>query len=260
MKLPRVLVIGGSDSGGGAGIEADIKTVTLLGGYALTAITALTVQDTHRVWAVDPAPPHLVRLAIEVATGDIGVDVVKIGMLGDAALIKEIAKALPAGVPVVIDPVLVSTSGTQLLPETAMEAFLEHLLPHATLITPNLPEAAALTRSAVATEADILHAAESLRRLGAQAVLIKGGHGTGSILTDRLVTSGGIQEFSHDRIDTRHTHGTGCALAAAIATGIGQGLALAEAVLRGRNYIQAALKVPPGFGTGNGPIGHLLNR
>ena len=260
MKLPRILIIGGSDSGGGAGIEADIKTVTLLGGYAMTAITAITVQDTQKLWLLEPVSPRIVRLAIEVAVKDIGVDVIKIGMLGSSALIEEIAAVLPLDVPVILDPVLVSTSGTVLVPEAAMEALQKYLLPRSLLITPNLPEAAALTGIQVTTDAQAIQAAEALRAMGALAVLIKGGHAAESIVVDMLVTSQETTKFSHPRIVTRHTHGTGCAFASAIATGIGQGLDLPEAIIRASRFLQAALKTPLGYGKGHGPIGHYAGR
>lgn len=257
MKLARVLAIGGSDSGGGAGIEADIKTITVLGGYAMTAITAVTVQDTRKVWAIEPVPPAVTRLAVEVAFQDIGVDAVKTGMLADPALIRFIAEALPPEIPLVVDPVLVSTSGTALIPDEAMRALRRDLLPRASLVTPNLPEAAALTGMAVETSAGIRAAGAALRGMGAGAVLIKGGHADGDILTDTLITAEGVREFSLPRVATRHGHGTGCALASAIATGLGQGLRLAEAVERAKRFVRAALAAAPGYGAGNGPIGHL---
>ena len=260
MKLARVLVIGGSDSGGGAGIEADIKTITLLGGFAMTAITSITVQDTQKIWALEPVSPPVVRLAIEVALQDIGVDVIKIGMLGSSALIKTIAAVLPADVPIILDPVLISTSGTVLVPEAAIAALQEYLLPIASLVTPNLPEAAALTGLNVTTSADANQAANALRAMGSQAVLVKGGHAVGANIVDVLVTAHGRKDFSHARIATRHTHGTGCALASAIATGIGQDLELTDAISRALEFVQAALKNPPGYGKGYGPIGHYSGK
>jgi hydroxymethylpyrimidine/phosphomethylpyrimidine kinase len=256
MKHARVLVIGGSDSGGGAGIEADIKTITLLGGYAMTAITAITVQDTQKLWTLEPVPPRVVRLAIKAAVQDIGIDAIKIGMLGNVTLIEEIVSVLPIDVPIILDPVLISTSGTALIPKAAVAPLQRLLLPHATLVTPNLPEAAALTNMPVETDHEIIQVAERLRAMGAQAVLIKGGHGAGAILTDRLVTVHGVREFSHPRMDTRHTHGTGCTLASAAATGMAQGLSLVDAVLRATQFVQMALSNPPGYGEGHGPIGH----
>lgn len=256
MKLARVLAIGGSDSGGGAGIEADIKTITVLGGYAMTAITAVTVQDTHRIWAVDRVSPSTVRLAIEAAFQDIGVDAVKTGMLADAAVISIIGAALPSGIPIVVDPVLVSTSGTVLMPDDAFQAMKQELLPRVDLITPNLPEAATLTGLKVETAAEIRAAGAALRAMGAKAVLIKGGHRDGNAMIDTLMTAEGAWEFSLPRVVTRHTHGTGCALASAIATGLGQGMALAEAVDRAKHFVQAALMAAPGYGGGHGPIGH----
>ncbi len=256
MKPARILVIGGSDSGGGAGVEADIKTVTMLGGYAMTAITAITVQDTTKIWALEPVSPQLVQLAIEVALRDIGVDAVKIGMIGSATLIKDIATMLPVDVPVILDPVLMSTSGTKFVAEAAMDMLIQYLLPRSTVVTPNLPEIVALTGLQATTSAEAIPAAEALQAMGAQAVLIKDGHSEGAVLTDRLLTAQGVTNFSHSRIATKHTHGTGCTLASAIATGIGQGLNLTDAVARASRFLQTALRNSPAYGQGRGPVGH----
>ena len=254
----RVLVIAGSDSGGGAGIQADIKTVMALGGYATTAITALTAQDTHGVHGVHAVPPAFVRQQIALALADIGADAVKTGMLGDPALIEAVADALAGvGLPFVLDPVMVAKGGAPLLAPSAVATLKRHLLPLASLVTPNVPEAAALSGRAIDDVADMRDAAETLLSLGVPAVLLKGGHLTGPEVTDLLVTVDGTVTFTRPRIATRHTHGTGCTFASAIATGLAQGLTLQESASRARDYVQAAIASAPGLGGGHGPLNHL---
>ena len=254
----RVLAIAGSDSGGGAGIQADIKTVTALGGYALTAITALTAQDTHGVRAVHPVPADFVRLQIEMALADPGADALKTGMLGDAACIAAVADALAGcALPLVLDPVMVAKGGADLLAKNAVASLIARLLPKATLLTPNLDEAAALAGMAVRTLPDMHEAAAVLLGLGARAVLLKGGHLPGEEVTDLLITADGIEAFSAPRIPGRHTHGTGCTLASAVATGLAQGMGLRDAVVRARAFVRAAIESAPGFGAGHGPLNHV---
>ncbi len=245
---PRILTIAGSDSSGGAGVQADVKTVTMLGGYAMTAITAVTAQNTAGVKAVEVLPPELVAAQIDACLGDIGVDAVKIGMLGSAEIAVVVAERLARlRVPIVFDPVMVATSGAALADAPTMAAFAQ-LIGIATLVTPNLPELAALGGAA--------HLAHL-----AKAVLIKGGHGEGETLIDRLITSDGeMARWEDSRIDTRHTHGTGCTLSAAITTGLGQGMALEAAIARARMFVRAALEAAPGFGRGHGPLGHAAVR
>ncbi len=245
---PRILTIAGSDSSGGAGIQADIKTITMLGGYAMTAITAVTAQNTCGVQAVEVLSPDMVAAQIDSCLSDIGVDAVKIGMLGSAQIAEVVAGRLVGlDVPIVFDPVMVATSGAALADAATMAAFAR-LIELATVVTPNLPELAAL-------------GGEALLCGAAKAVLIKGGHGAGDILTDRLVTSSGeVARWQGARIDTRHTHGTGCTLASAIATGLGQGLSLEAAIARARQFVRAAIEAAPGFGEGNGPLGHAAVR
>ena len=245
---PRILTIAGSDSSGGAGIQADIKTITMLGGYAMTAITAVTAQNTLGVKAVEVLSSELVAAQIDACIGDIGVDAVKIGMLGSAEIAAVVADRLAVlDVPIVFDPVMAATSGALLTDADTIAAFAR-LIVIATLVTPNLPELAAL-------------GGETLLAKSARAVLIKGGHGEGGTLTDRLVTSAGEQaRWGGRRIDTRHTHGTGCTLAAAIATGLGQGLSLEAAIARARQFVRTAIEAAPGFGEGNGPLGHAAVR
>jgi len=257
----RVLVIAGSDSGGGAGIQADIKTITAFGAYAATAITALTAQNTLGVHAVHMAPPEFVARQIAVVLDDIGADVVKTGMLGDAATVEAICDALTQhaeGVPVVVDPVMVATTGASLLASDAVAMLRRRLLPMACVITPNLPEAEVLAGMAIPDVAAMHHAARVLLTLGAPAVLLKGGHLSGEQVVDLLATADGIEEFVAPRIATRHTHGTGCTLASAVAAGLAQGLALRDAVVRARAYVWAAIAAAPGFGAGNGPLDHTV--
>ena len=254
----RILTVAGSDSGGGAGIEADIKTISALGGYALTAITAVTAQNTLGVFGVHALPADFVKLTIRTVLKDIGADAVKLGMLTNAEIILAVAESLPSGVPVVLDPVMVATSGAVLLPDDAITALREQLIPRAVLITPNLPEAAKLTGLPVGTEEERIAAGRALIRMGAKAALIKGGHGTDAMLTDYLVTMDGIEAIALPRIETRNTHGTGCTLASAIATGLAQGMTLLDAAQRARNYLQNAILTAPNFGAGHGPVNHLV--
>lgn len=255
----RVLVIAGSDSGGGAGIQADIKTITCLGGYAMTAITALTAQNTLGVFGVHAVPEPFVAQQIKLVMEDLGADAVKIGMLATASIIETVAEALDLyapGVPVVLDPVMVAKGGHPLLARDATEALVRRLVPRATVITPNLPEASVLIGHDLRTEADMEAAIEPLRRLGAGTVLLKGGHLEGDRLLDLLITPQGVERFSGTRLATRNTHGTGCTLASAIATGLAQGLPLQKAVARARDYVRRALETAPGFGAGHGPLNH----
>jgi hydroxymethylpyrimidine/phosphomethylpyrimidine kinase len=257
--LRRVLAIAGSDSGGGAGIQADIKTITMLGGYAATAITALTAQDTLGVHAIHMVPPEFVARQIAVVLDDIGADAVKTGMLGDAGMIEAVAGALARHaplVPLVVDPVMVAKGGAALLAPDAVGALIHHLLPRASLLTPNLPEAEALTDLAIPDAAAMRPAAAALLRMGARAVLLKGGHLPGDEVVDLLMAAEGWEEFAGPRIAGRHTHGTGCTLASAIATGLAQGMTLRDAVLRARAYVRAAIAAAPGIGKGHGPLNH----
>jgi hydroxymethylpyrimidine/phosphomethylpyrimidine kinase len=259
----RVLVLAGSDSGGGAGIQADIKTITALGGYAATAITAITVQNTLGVSAVHPIPLDIVEAQARAVLDDIGADAFKTGMLGDAATVEVVARVLDGakGIPAVIDPVMVAKGGAALLAQPAVGALKSLLVPRAALLTPNAPEAAALTGLTVETTDDLRRAGEALLELGAHAVLMKGGHvlngeGGGERVVDLLITRQGETAFEGERIDTRHTHGTGCTLASACAVGLAQGLTLTESVARAWNYVHEAMLRAPGFGAGHGPLDH----
>jgi hydroxymethylpyrimidine/phosphomethylpyrimidine kinase len=256
-ELGRVLIIAGSDSGGGAGIQADIKTVTALGGYAATAITAVTVQNTLGVARVHPIPLEIVEAQARAVLSDIGADAIKTGMLGDAPTVELVARLLDeTPVPAVVDPVRIAKGGAPLLAQAAVAAVRERLVPRAALLTPNAPEAEALTGVAVATTDDLRRAGEALLAMGARAVLMKGGHVPGDRVTDLLMTPSGETAFEGERIATRHTHGTGCTLASACATGLAQGLPLTEAVAQAWNYVHEAMLRAPGLGAGHGPLDH----
>jgi hydroxymethylpyrimidine/phosphomethylpyrimidine kinase len=256
VSLARILICAGSDSGGGAGIQADIKTVTALGGFAMTAITALTAQNTLGVQGVLPVPADFIRLQLRSVLDDLGADAAKTGMLGDAEAIEAIAETLPLDLPLVVDPVMVAKGGASLLAEAAIGALKQRLIPRATLLTPNLPEAEALLGRRVTDLAAMQAAGADLLALGARAVLVKGGHLDGDRLFDVLVGPDGVEIFEGTRIQTRHTHGTGCTLASAIATGLGQGLTLRTAVARARSYLIEAIRLAPGLGQGHGPLDH----
>jgi hydroxymethylpyrimidine/phosphomethylpyrimidine kinase len=254
-----VLIIAGSDPSGGAGLQADIKTVTALGAYAAAAVTAITVQDTEGVKAVHPLPPELVRAQIKAVLEDIGADAVKLGMLANAPIVEAVAAALEDSetrAPLVVDPVLRAKDGTPLLDTPGITSLKSALFPRAALITPNLAEAAKLSGALIRSEDDMRKAAGRLRALGPKAVLVKGGHLAGSEAADLLLDAEGEAWFRAPRHETRHTHGTGCTLASAIATGLAQGLALREAVARAHAFVQEALRAAPGLGRGHGPLGH----
>ena len=257
-RIGRVLVVAGSDSGGGAGIQADIKTVAALGGYATTAVTALTAQNTLGVHGVLRVPPEFLRLQIECVLDDLGADAFKTGMLDSIALIEVTADCLGRrpDVPLVLDPVMVAKGGHRLLADEAVAGLKRSLLPLATLLTPNLPEAEALSGMRIDSVDDMRRAADALLALGVPAVLLKGGHLPGDEVSDLLATAEGCERFASPRIDTRHTHGTGCTLASAVATGLAQGMALRAAVVRARDYVRAAIGTAPGLGAGAGPLNH----
>lgn len=255
----RVLIVAGSDSGGGAGIQADLKAVTALGGFAMTAITALTAQNTQGVHGILGVEPEFVARQMQVVLDDIGADCLKTGMLHNSAMIETVVAVIAdqAGdVPLVSDPVMVAKGGARLLDEGAHAALTSLLVPRAALLTPNAPEAEALTGIAVADEDGQRRAGDALLRQGAGAALVKGGHLPGDEVVDFLVMPGETIRFADPRIETRHTHGTGCTLASSIATGIAQGMPLADAVARARRYVLAAIANAPGYGHGHGPLDH----
>lgn len=255
----RVLIVAGSDSGGGAGIQADIKAVTALNGFAATAITALTAQNTLGVHGVSGVPIDFIQQQMQVVLSDIGADAIKTGMLHNAEVIEAVVEIIEAdapGVPVVVDPVMVAKGGASLLDPGATEALKTRILPLAAVLTPNVPEAEALTGMTIATDAEMEQAAAALRDMGAKAVLLKGGHREGPEIRDLLATAEGNEFLTQTRIDTAHTHGTGCTLASALATGIAQGMSLRDAAARAQAYVHEAIRRAPGYGGGHGPIDH----
>ncbi|MBI3507164.1 MAG: bifunctional hydroxymethylpyrimidine kinase/phosphomethylpyrimidine kinase [Proteobacteria bacterium] len=257
----RVLIVAGSDSGGGAGIQADIKTVTALDGYAATAITALTAQDTHGVHGVMPVAPAFIAQQMRVVLRDIGADAIKTGMLHDAATIDAVADVLEGeaaarGVPLVVDPVMYAKGGHALLQPEAVATLKRRLLVLARVLTPNLPEAEALSGMRIRTVPEMRHAAQTMVTLGCPAVLLKGGHMAGDTVVDVLASDTGVRNFESTRIASTSTHGTGCTLASAIATGLAQGLDLEIAVARAREYVRRAIETAPGYGGGHGPLNH----
>lgn len=255
----RVLVIAGSDSGGGAGIQADIKAVTMLGGYAMTAITAITAQNTLGVHGVWPVAQDAVQRQMVTCLADIGVDTIKTGMLGSAALVEIVAETLDERareVPRIVDPVMVATSGDALVDEHAVSAIASLMLPGAALVTPNAPEAEVLTGKAVDGINGQRRAAEALLERGAKGALVKGGHIPGKNVVDVLQTETGEWIFESERIDTSSTHGTGCTLASACAALLAQGQSVPAAVEAARLYLHEAIKQAPGLGQGHGPVAH----
>ena len=256
----RVLIVAGSDSSGGAGVQADIKTVTALGGYASTAITAVTVQNTKGVSGVHPIPDDVIAAQINAVLSDIGTAAIKPGMLGSVSTIEAVVKALDdegtVGLPLIVDPVMVASSGDSLVSEDTAEAIRTILLPRASLITPNAPEAAVLAGGTIENMDDQRAAADELLEMGAKAVLVKGGHLEGSQIIDLLATRNGVRLFTRPRIHTRHTHGTGCTLASAIAALMAQGQGLDRAVEMAGDYLYEAIRRAPKFGEGHGPVQH----
>ena len=257
----RVLIVAGSDSGGGAGIQADIKAVTAMNAFAATAITALTAQNTEGVHGVVPVEPAFIAQQIEVVLTDIGADALKTGMLHSAEVIETVVASFrkhAPGVPLVVDPVMVAKGGHRLLLSAAEAALRDKLLPLAALLTPNLPEAEVLAGFPVRNEADMRRAAERLAGLGARAVLMKGGHLEGDVVVDLLFHDGRFERFEDPRIRSKHTHGTGCTLASATAAGLAQKMNLKDAVARARAFVRQAIETAPGFGRGHGPLNHAV--
>jgi hydroxymethylpyrimidine/phosphomethylpyrimidine kinase len=259
---PRILSIAGSDCSGGAGIQADIKTITMLGGYAMTAVTAITAQNTRGVQGVEGVSADMVLAQIASCAEDIGVDAVKIGMLADEAVIRHVAAAMVLlRRPLVLDPVMIATSGAVLVGPEAVAALRARLFPLATVITPNLPELEHLAGRALPSHEAMVAAAQELADAAGTAVLAKGGHNEGAEITDVLIEPGKRPvSFTHARIGTRHTHGTGCTLSSAIATLLGRSESLPEAVRLARDFVFAAILAAPGYGAGHGPLGHQAVR
>jgi hydroxymethylpyrimidine/phosphomethylpyrimidine kinase len=255
----RLLIIAGSDSSGGAGIQADIKTATAFGVYAMTAITAITVQNTTGLGAIHPVPASIVHDQIRYVLDDIGADAIKIGMLGSTDIVDAVADALDKrkSTPIVLDPVLASTSGTSLLDTDAISALTSRLFPLATLVTPNIPEAAHLAGMDICNDEQIVQAAAKLRAFGARNVLIKGGHAEGDLIRDVLIGESCKDIFEGTRIGTRAVHGTGCTLSTAIACGLARRESLPEAIKRARAYLRRALEEAPDIGRGSRPLHHM---
>ncbi|MFA8433632.1 MAG: bifunctional hydroxymethylpyrimidine kinase/phosphomethylpyrimidine kinase [Marinifilaceae bacterium] len=267
MKIyPKVLSIAGSDSGAGAGIQADLKTIAALGGYGMSAITAITAQNTRGVDGVHPVPAEMVRQQIQSVVKDIGADAVKIGMLHDEKIVKVVAEEVKELklLNVVLDPVFLSTSGRALLQSEAIQTMQEHLFPTTGLITPNLPEAAFLLNTRIESIAQMRQAAKDLAQLGPTSVLVKGGHLAGELATDILYDGAEkkFYEYSSPKITTNNSHGTGCTLSSAIATLIASGLALPQAVQEAKAYLEQCLLAGSKYqiGTGNGPLCHFPKR
>jgi hydroxymethylpyrimidine/phosphomethylpyrimidine kinase len=258
----RVLVVAGSDSGGGAGIQADLKTIMALGGHASTAITALTAQNTLGVQGVHPVPVDFVREQMRVVLEDIGADCVKTGMLQDRAVIDAVVAELKArapGLDMVVDPVMVAKSGDQLISDDAVSHLRSVLLPQAKVLTPNLPEAEVLLGQPIRGLEAMREAAMALRALGPEHVLLKGGHQQGEMISDCLASADGVEVFTSIRLDTRCNNGTGCTLASAVAAGLAHELTVREAVVQARKYLFEALRSARRLGEGAGPVNHGFN-
>lgn len=265
VKVPIALTIAGSDPSGGAGIQADLKTFAEFDVYGGTVITALTVQNTRGVFGVHAVPQDFIRAQFDAIVGDLDVGAIKTGMLGDAATVRTVAEMLKRtpDTPVIVDPVMVASSGDPLLSTDAIAVLREELAPLAAVLTPNLPEAAMLLGEAIATdEAAAARQGQALLRLGARAVLVKGGHGDGPEAVDVLVTGDGVRRFAHPRIATANTHGTGCTLSAAIAAGLALGRPLNDAVAAAVDFVWRAVRSGSArsIGGGYGPIDHGFQR
>lgn len=264
LQTPIALTIAGSDSGGGAGIQADLKTFSALGVFGTSAIASLTAQNTLGVQGVLPIPPAFVQQQIHSVLSDIHVGAIKTGMLATAEIIAAVAQSLSAypQIPLVLDPVMVATSGDRLLAEDAIQTLIKQLMPLATLITPNLHEAAVLLNAAPAQNlAQMQIQGEQIIALGARAVLMKGGHTDGDKATDLLITAAGVEAFSAPRLTTKNTHGTGCTLASAIAAGLAKQLSLSDSVKQAKHYLQQALvhSEKLHIGQGSGPVHHFYS-
>ncbi|MBN2398481.1 MAG: bifunctional hydroxymethylpyrimidine kinase/phosphomethylpyrimidine kinase [Deltaproteobacteria bacterium] len=258
MAIARVLTIAGSDSGGGAGIQADLKTITALGGFGMSVITALTAQNTLGVHGIHEVPPAFIEKQFDAVATDIGVDAAKTGMLSSSEIMEIVAKKIEQyGIKkLVVDPVMVAKGGAMLIRREAKQTLIDRLLPLACVITPNIPEAEELTGMKIATVDEMQGAAQAIHRMGAQNVFLKGGHLPGDAL-DILYDGSAFHRFVSERIDTKNTHGTGCTTSAAIATGLAQGMDVYEAVGRAKEYITAAIRSALPIGGGHGPTDHM---
>jgi len=257
--MKRALTIAGSDSGGGAGIQADLKTFGALGVYGMSAITAVTAQNTRTVSRIAELDPGMVAAQIDAVAKDLGIDAVKTGMLFSAPIVASVAGAIRAHrmSNLVVDPVMISKSGARLLRDDAVETLKTALLPLAAVVTPNLPEAAVLSGIEVVDEASALEAARRIRDLGPSCVVVKGGHGTGPEVVDLFFDGSVVERLSGERLATSSTHGTGCTLSAAITAYLALGLPPLDSVARAREYLIAAIRAAPGLGGGAGPVDHF---
>ncbi len=259
-EIARILTIAGSDSSGGAGVQADIKTACAFGVYASAAITAITAQNTKGVDKVEILGADMVEAQINSVLSDIGADIVKTGMLGNSDIIRAVAKCLEEDdTGLVLDPVMVATSGDRLLDESAVEILKSKLFPLADIVTPNIPEAEVLTGQKIKDSDDMIKAGRAILQMGAGAVLMKGGHLSGKTLIDILLDGDGENIMISPRIHTHNTHGTGCTLASAIASLLAKGYELSEAVIQAREFVHQAIKTAPKLGAGNGPLNHYID-
>jgi hydroxymethylpyrimidine/phosphomethylpyrimidine kinase len=258
-KVPTALTIAGSDSGGGAGIQADLKTFAALGVYGTSVLTAITAQNTVGVTAVHEIPTGVIAAQIEAVIGDIGADAVKTGMLSSSAIVEVVARELRRhGVErLVVDPVMIAKSGDPLLKQEAVEALRTRLVPLAAVVTPNIPEAEVLTGMTITSQEDMRRAAEQILGMGARGVVVKGGHLEGPA-TDLFYDGSDFHEFTAPRIDTVNTHGTGCTFASAIAAGLAQGLPVIDAVAQAKEYVTEAIRQSFPIGQGHGPLNHFF--
>tara|TARA_B100000475_G_C14954188_1_gene297105 strand:- start:9 stop:785 length:777 start_codon:yes stop_codon:yes gene_type:complete len=255
--IPKVLIIAGSDSGGGAGIQADIKTTSYFKGFAMTAVTAITAQNTVGVQSIYPLPKQIVIDQINSINNDLGPDIIKIGMLADLEIIKYISMNL-SNYKIVLDPVMVATSGDVLVSDEVITSIKNNLISKSFLITPNIYEAEILSEMKVNNVEDQIQCGIKLLKLGCKNVLIKGGHGNSNNINDVLITSDGDEHiFESNKIKSTNTHGTGCSLASAIATNIALGNNIKESIKLSIDYVQSGIKNAPDFGSGNGPIRHF---
>ncbi|MBO6037680.1 MAG: bifunctional hydroxymethylpyrimidine kinase/phosphomethylpyrimidine kinase [Acetobacter sp.] len=265
MPVARILSIAGSDSSGGAGIQADIKTITALGAYASTAITALTDQNTLGIHDILPTPPDFIRAQIRSVIDDIGVDAIKTGMLGDSNTITAIAEEIKRAIDnhphlhIIVDPVMIAKGGTHLLQTDSITTVKNYLFPLASIITPNIPEAEQLTHKTITTISEMDTAARYLHETTGATILLKGGHLHGDQVVDILVNTHTLHHFTASRISSHHTHGTGCTLASALATYLAQGITLYDAVEQARLYVRNAILQAPQLGSGSGPLWHAMN-
>ncbi|MSQ07226.1 MAG: bifunctional hydroxymethylpyrimidine kinase/phosphomethylpyrimidine kinase [Dehalococcoidia bacterium] len=257
-RVPRAMTIAGSDSGGGAGVQADLKTFAALGVYGTSVLTAITAQNTVAVTAVHEVPTDIIAAQIAAVMGDIGADAVKTGMLSSSAIVELVAAELKRHRvrQLVVDPVMVAKSGDSLLRQEAVEALRSQLVPLAAVVTPNIPEAEVLTGLKIASDADMRRAAEKIIGMGARSVVVKGGHREGPA-TDLFYDGSRFQEFTAERIPTTNTHGTGCTFASAVAAGLARGLTVLEAVALAKEYVTEAIRRSFPIGQGHGPLNHF---